>query len=73
MKYCSPNVAPIVKGDGFNLNYCLKNDFEREQMKNIPYASAVRSIMYAQVYTKPDIGFVVGMLGSYQSNLEMDH
>ena len=29
--------------------------FEREQMKNIPYASVVGSLMYAQVYTRPDI------------------
>ncbi|XP_058099752.1 secreted RxLR effector protein 161-like [Magnolia sinica] len=35
--------------------------------------SAVRSIMYAQVYTCPDIAFVVGMLGRYLSNLRMNH
>ncbi len=63
MKDCSPSVAPIVKGDRFNLNQCPKNDFEREQMKNIPYASAIGSLMYAQVYTRLDIAFVVGMLG----------
>eukprot|EP00253_Pinus_taeda_P009344 PITA_09344 len=68
MKDCSPSAAPIVKGDRFNLNQCPKNDFEREQMKNIPYASTVGSLMYAQVYTRPDIAFVVGMLGQYQSD-----
>ncbi|RVW57579.1 Retrovirus-related Pol polyprotein from transposon TNT 1-94 [Vitis vinifera] len=46
MKNCSPSVSPIVKGDRFNLNQCPKNDLEREQMKNIPYASAVGSLMY---------------------------
>ena len=30
MKDCSPSVAPIVKGDRFNLNQCPKNDIERE-------------------------------------------
>ncbi|RVW94614.1 Retrovirus-related Pol polyprotein from transposon TNT 1-94 [Vitis vinifera] len=73
MKNCSPSVSPIVKGDRFNLDQCPKNDIEREQMKNIPYASAVESLMYAQVYTRPDIAFVVGMLGRYQSNPGMDH
>lgn len=73
MKDCSPSVAPIVKGDKFNLNQCPKNDFEREQMKNIPYASAVGSLMYAQVCTRPDIAFVVGMLGRYQSDPGLDH
>ena len=51
MKDCSPSVAHIVKGDRFNLNQCLKNDFEREQMKNIPYALVVGSLMYAQGLT----------------------
>ena len=73
MNDCSPSVAPIVKGDRFNLNQCPKNDLEREQMKNIPYASAVGSLMYAQVCTRPDIAFVVGMLGRYQSDPGLDH
>ncbi|RVW72884.1 Retrovirus-related Pol polyprotein from transposon TNT 1-94 [Vitis vinifera] len=73
MKNCSPSVSPIVKGDRFNLDQCPKNDLKREQMKNIPYASAVGSLMYAQVCTRPDIAFAVGMLGRYQSNLGKDH
>ena len=73
MKDCSPSVAPIVKGDKLNLSQCPKNDFEREQMKNIPYASAVGSLMYAQVCTRPDIAYSVGMLGRFQSNPGIDH
>jgi hypothetical protein len=42
-------------------------------MKQIPYASVVGSLMYAQVCTRPDITFVVGMLGRYQTNPGMDH
>ena len=38
IKDYSPSVSPIMKGDRFNLNQCPKNDLEREQMKNIPYA-----------------------------------
>ncbi|XP_059595813.1 secreted RxLR effector protein 161-like [Vitis vinifera] len=72
MKNCSPSVSPIVKGDGFNLDQCLKNGLEMEQMKNIPYASTVGSLMY-QVCTRPDIAFVVGMLRRYQSNPGKDH
>ena len=59
MKNYFPSVAPIMKGDRFNLNQCPKNDLEREQMKNIPYTSAVGSLMYAQVCTIPYIAFVV--------------
>ena len=42
-------------------------------MKNIPYASTIGSLMYAQVCTRPDIAFTVGMLGRYQSNPGKDH
>ena len=42
-------------------------------MNNIPYASTVGSLMYAQVCTRPDIAFAIGMLGRYQSNPGMDH
>ena len=73
MKDCLPSVSPIVKSDKFNLNKCLKNDLEREQMKDIPYASAVESLMYAQLCTRPDISFVIGMLGRYQSNSGLDY
>ena len=73
MKNCSLSVAPILKGDRFDLNQCPKNDFEREHMKNIPYASPVGSLMYAQVCTRPDIAFAVEVLGRYQSNPGIDH
>ena len=42
-------------------------------MDKITYASAVGSIMYAQVCTRLDITYVVGMLGRYQSNPGIDH
>ncbi|RVW86998.1 Retrovirus-related Pol polyprotein from transposon TNT 1-94 [Vitis vinifera] len=67
------SVAPVVKGDIFCELQCPKNDLEKKQMNKIPYASAVGSIMYAQVCTRPDIAYVVGMLGRYQSNPGIDH
>ena len=42
-------------------------------MKIIPYASVVGSLIYAQVCTRLDIAFTVGMLGRYQSNPGVDH
>ncbi|RVW38473.1 Retrovirus-related Pol polyprotein from transposon TNT 1-94 [Vitis vinifera] len=35
--------------------------------------SRVGSLMYAQVCTRPDIAYIVGMLGRYLSNPGMDH
>ena len=73
MQGCSPSVAPIVKGDRFNLNQYPKNEFKREQMKNILHALVIGNIMYVQVYTRLDIAFDVSMLGRYHSNPSMDH
>jgi hypothetical protein len=42
-------------------------------MKSVPYASAAGSLMYAQVYIRPDLAFVIRMLGRYQKNLDIDH
>jgi hypothetical protein len=42
-------------------------------MKDIPYASVVGSLMYAQVCTRPNIAFITGMLGRYLSNPGMEH
>jgi hypothetical protein len=36
-------------------------------MSRVPYASAVRSLMYEIVYTRLDIAHVVGVLSRYMS------
>ena len=73
MKDCSSGDTPVAKGDKFSLTQCPKNNLEIEEMQKIPYASAVGSLMYAQVCTRPDIAFIVGMLGRYMSNPGVDH
>ncbi|CAJ2635046.1 unnamed protein product [Trifolium pratense] len=73
MQECKPGDNPIAKGDKFSLSQCPKGNLEIQEMQKIPYASAVGSLMYAQVCTRPDIAFIVGMLGRYLSNPGMDH
>lgn len=73
MQDCSHGDVPIVKGDKLNKNQCPRNDVEKECMKNTPYASAVGSLMYAQVCTRPDIAFAVSVLSRFQSNPGPEH
>ena len=73
MHSCSSGKAPIVKGDKFSKAQCPQNDKERDEMKVVPYASLVGSLMYAQVCTRPDIAFVVGVLGRYLSDPGLSH
>ena len=42
-------------------------------MDKRPYARLVGSLMYAQVCTRPDMAFSVGVLSRYQSNPGNDH
>jgi hypothetical protein len=68
---CSP--APIVKGDRYGEFQCPKTQHEMDQMKTVPYVSAVGSLQYAQVCTRPDIAYVTGLLGRFQSNPGQEH
>ncbi|RVW43546.1 Retrovirus-related Pol polyprotein from transposon TNT 1-94 [Vitis vinifera] len=68
MQTCKASDAPVVKRDKLSNEQCPKNDLEKDVMKTIPYASAIGSLMYAQVCTRPDIAFIVNVLGRYLSN-----
>jgi hypothetical protein len=73
MHACNPTLAPIVKGDKYGSFQSPRNQYEIDQMKPVLYASAVGSLIYAQVYTRLDLAFVTGMLGRYQKNPGIDH
>jgi hypothetical protein len=73
MHACNPTPTPIVKGDKYGSFQSPRNQYEIDQMKSVPYASAVGSLMYAQVRTHPDLAFVTRMLGRYQKNLGISH
>ena len=55
------------------MDQCHKSELEQELMKGLPYASAIGSLMYIQVCTRPDIALAVGILGRYQSNPGLEH
>jgi hypothetical protein len=42
-------------------------------MKSVSYVSAVKSLMYAQICTRPHLTFVTGMLDRYQKNPGTSH
>jgi hypothetical protein len=73
MHACNPTPAPIVKGDKYGSFQGPRNQYEIDQMKLVPYASAVGSLMYAQVCTRPGLAFVTGMLGRYQKSPGISH
>ena len=46
---------------------------EEDAMRKVPYASAVGSLMYAMLCTRPDICYAVGVVSRYQSNPGPEH
>ena len=44
-----------------------------EEMKRVPYASAVGSLMYAMVSTRPYIALEVGVLILFMENIGKSH
>ncbi|KAI3662213.1 hypothetical protein MP638_002199 [Amoeboaphelidium occidentale] len=50
-----------------------KTEKEKMQMKNIPYKSAVGSLMYVSTQTRPDISFAVNQTARFFSNPGNDH
>ena len=55
----SPSPAPIVKCDRYGISM-PRNQYDIDQIKTVPYASAVGSLQYAQVCTRLDLTFVTG-------------
>ena len=52
---------------------CPITSEEVQRMSRIPYASVIRSLMYAMMCTWPDIALVVNVTSRYQSNPDEEH
>ncbi|KAL0560594.1 hypothetical protein IC582_001003 [Cucumis melo] len=66
-------LLPYRYGIHLSKEQCPKTPQEVENMIKFSYASAIESLMYAMLCTRPDICFSVGMISGYQSNLGCDH
>eukprot|EP00253_Pinus_taeda_P033697 PITA_33697 len=62
--------VPIPVGVKLSTEQCLKAQEEEEDMSCVPYASAVGSLMYAMVCTRPDLTHAVGVLSRLCQNQE---
>ena len=64
---------PVLQGVQLSTAQCPTTAEDREKMSVIPYASAIGSIMYAMLCTRPDVNLAVSLVGRYQSNPGMEH
>ena len=64
---------PVLQGVNLSQTQCPTTAEDREKMKDVPYASAIGSIMYAMLCTRPDVCLAISLAGRYQSNPGVDH
>jgi hypothetical protein len=73
MQDSKPMDTPVDKSLNLSCDMCPKTLEEKKKMSRVPYASAVDSLMYAMICTRPDICYVVGLVSQYQSNPGQKH
>ena len=64
---------PVLQGVQLSTAQCPTTAKDKEEMSVIPYASAIGSIMYAMLCTRPDVCLSISLAGRYQSNPGVDH
>ena len=71
-KYGMKNAKPISTpfSSHFRLSKDMCHEIEKEicYMSKVPYASIVGSLMYAMVWTRPDIAHAVGVVSTFMEN-----
>ncbi|KAH9704344.1 hypothetical protein KPL70_011418 [Citrus sinensis] len=73
MENSKTGLLPFRHGITFSKDQSPKTSEEIERMRQVPYAEAVGSLMYAMLCTRPGICFAVGMISRYQSNPGPEH
>ncbi|EPS58475.1 hypothetical protein M569_16339, partial [Genlisea aurea] len=65
MEGSRPQSLPLQKGFKAVKAMCPKDDTEREEMKKVPYRSAIGSLLYIALGTRPDIAYAVCSLARF--------
>ena len=73
MKDAKSVSTPLAAHFKLSADLCPCDDKEKEEMSKIPYASAVGSLMYAMVCTRPDIAHSVGVVSRFLANPGKKH
>ncbi|BBH04062.1 Toll-Interleukin-Resistance domain family protein [Prunus dulcis] len=63
-----PVSTPLASHFHLSKDQSPQTEEERDLMAKVPYASAIGSLMYAMVCTRPDIGHAVGVVSRFMSN-----
>jgi hypothetical protein len=64
---------PVMKGTKLSVTQSPATDDGRKRMSDVPYASAIGSIMYGMMCTRPDVALVISLTNRFQSNPGVKH
>ncbi|KAJ9546683.1 hypothetical protein OSB04_019226 [Centaurea solstitialis] len=59
---------PMQHGIVLSKTQCPVSSQDQDKMKSVPYASAIGSIMYAMLCTRPNVAYSVSVTSRYQQN-----
>nr|GEV94323.1 retrotransposon protein, putative, Ty1-copia subclass [Tanacetum cinerariifolium] len=65
---CKPVPTPLAPHFKLSSHECPKSKEDKEDMSRVPYSSAVGSLMYAMVCTRPDLAHAVSVVSRYMHN-----
>ena len=73
MNNAKPVSTPLANHFRLSTNQCPKTDDEMKDMSKVPYVSVVGCLMYAMVYTRPDLAHAVNLVSKFLSNMGRMH
>ena len=73
MQQSNPVSTPLAAHFKLSAALSPKSKEEKEYMSHVPYSSAVGSIMYAMVCTRPDISHAISVVSRYMANPSKEH
>ena len=65
--------TPLAGHFRLSAQSCPTTDEERRHMTQVPYANAVRCLMYAMICTIPDIAHVISVVSKFMANPRKKH
>lgn len=73
MHNAKPVSTPLATHFRLSSDLCPQSDHEIEYMSRVPYSSAVGSLMYAMVCSRPDLSHALSVVSRFMANPGKEH
>ena len=73
MLKAKPVTTPLAAHFRLSSALCPKSDEEVDYMSRVPYSSAVGSLMYAMVWSRPDLAYAISAVSRYMEKPGKEH